>query len=59
MTTDNMNKHEFIERLREVWERSDLSFSELMANIFPDEINYIPDRIIIERLESLYVDKEE
>ena len=54
-----MNKHEFIERLREVWERSDLSFSELMANVFPDEVNYISDRIIIERLESLYVDNQE
>lgn len=54
-----MNKHEFIERLREMWERSDLSFSELMASVFPDEVNYIPDRIIIERLESLYVDNDE
>lgn len=54
-----MNKHEFIERLREVWERSDLSFSELMANVFPDEVSYISDRNIIERLESIYVDKEE
>lgn len=54
-----MNKYEFLERLREVWEsHGDISFSELINMVFHDEVYFVPDRYMIEKLEST-LDKRE